>query len=93
MLRYRPVRAYFRTGVSNELIFVSHDAYREYLTFNKIHFNPRNRCDHPGAWLSLVKIQLFPLPNCQRTTWQNPRGIHDNLTEQQSFSADCHESG
>jgi hypothetical protein len=38
-------------------------------------FVPRVRITSP---LGILKMQLFPLPNCQRTTWQNPRGIHDN---------------
>jgi len=85
-----PVRAFGQDCVTKSLSFVSHDAYRESLACTRNHFTPRK---NPGAWLSLVKIQLFPLPNCQRTTWQNPRGIHDKPNNEQSFRGDCHELG
>ncbi len=70
-----------RTGVCNEFIILRFSRRIQRISY--LH----------KKLSSLVKIQLFPLPNCQRTTWQKPRGIHDNQEEQQSFSGDCHEPG
>ena len=70
-LRYRPVRAFGQVGVTKSILRFSRRIQRISYLHKKLS--------------SLVKIQLFPLPNCQRTAWQNPRGIHDNQQKQQSF--------
>ena len=82
--RYVPVRAFGQDCVTNSLSFVL-STHTENTFQQDTTVPPRIACAHLGAWLSLVKIQLIPLPNCQRTTWQNPRGIYDNQKEQQSF--------
>src|SRR3989442_1054448 len=49
MLRYRLVRHKKRTRVCNELIFVSHDAYREILSFPHVDSPQGFGLPHPWA--------------------------------------------